>query len=90
MDEVDKPGMGPCPPGLRGMEGWNGNEDVSAKPVDINSILFDQDRKIQTKTQECLYIDRTNRELGIRLKNGGRVFVNLDEVVELIFKDKLR
>lgn len=70
------------------MEGWSSNEDVSAKPVDVHSILFDQERKIQTKTQECLYIDRTNREMGIRMKNGGRVFINLDEVIQLIFEKR--
>lgn len=79
-----------CPSGARGIEGWASNEDVSTKRVDVHSILFEQDRKIQTKTQECFYIDRTNRELGVRLMNGGRVFINLDEVVELIFRDTLK
>ena len=87
MDEI-APGPGPCPEGPRGIEGWGSNEDVSARMVDVHSILFDQERKIQTKTQEFLYIDRTNREMGIRLKNGGRVFISLDEVIQLIFEKR--
>lgn len=86
MDEVTG-GLGPCPSGPPGTEGWAGNEDVVGKQVDIHSILFDQDRKIQTTTQEFFYVDRTNREIGIRLKNGGRVFIKLDDVSEVIFKE---
>lgn len=89
MDEIGQ-GSGGCPPGHRGVEGWAGNEDVVGKQVDIHSVLFDQDRKIQTTTQEFFYIDRTNREIGIRLKNGGRVFIKLDEVAEIVFKESPR
>lgn len=86
MDDIAQ-GPGGCPPGHPGTEGWAGNEDVVGKQVDIHSILFDQDRKIQTTTQEFFYIDRTNREIGIRLNNGGRVFIKLDEISEVIFKE---
>lgn len=82
MDEV-----GGCPSGAPGMEGWSGTDDVVGKHVNVKSLFFEQERKIQTRTQEFFYIDRTNREIGIRTNTGGRVFVSLDEVLEFLKKE---
>jgi len=75
-----------CPSGPLGMEGWASNEDVIGKQVTVYSKLFEGERKIETQTHEFFYIDQTNREIGIRTSTGGRVFINLDEVLEFLRK----
>jgi hypothetical protein len=75
-----------CPAGPPGTEGWSSGEDVIGKQVTIYSKFFEGERKIETQTQEFFYIDRTNREIGVRTSAGGRVFINLDDVLEFLRK----
>jgi hypothetical protein len=84
MDEINGPSG---PRGPRGMEGWSSDEDVVGKQVTVFSKFFEGERKIETQTQEFFYIDRTNREIGVRTSTGGRVFVNLDDVLSFLNKE---
>lgn len=76
-----------CPSGAPGTEGWASSDDVVGKQVTVFSKFQDGERKIETQTQELFYIDRTNREIGVRTSTGGRVFVNLDEVLAFLSKE---
>lgn len=77
-------GPGPCPPGLRGREGWSSTDEVAVEWTDIHNLHWEGNERVESRTEEMLYVDRTHREVGIRTKDGGRVFISLDVLLELL------
>lgn len=80
------PPEGGCPPGLPGIPGWASNEDVIGKSVPVHSRTIDKGQILSSRVDEFLYVDKTNKEFGLRLSGGGRVFVKLDDAIDLIMK----
>lgn len=75
--------------GPRGYLGWGSDEHVVGKLAPVESVILEGGKQVHGKREVLLYVDRTNREVGIRTPDGGKVFVHLDDVLELLRKGVL-
>lgn len=79
----------PCVEGPPGAQGWSSADDVQAKVTNLQNVMFEHGKEIREGRPELLYVDRTHGELGIRLQSGGRIFVPLEDVLEILRKNVL-
>jgi hypothetical protein len=78
------------PIGHRGHEGWSGTDKVVAEDTTVHNLHWVGNERVDSRTEEFLYVDQTNREVGIRTKDGGRVFVSLDVLLGLLRRGVFR
>lgn len=75
-----------CPTGPKGVEGWSSTDIVHTKMSPLKSVCRVDGKLVEDGREELLYVDRTHKELGVRLSTGDRIFVPLDDVLELLKK----
>jgi hypothetical protein len=57
---------------------------VEVEWTDVHNLHWEGNERVESRTEEMLYVDQTRREVGIRTMDGGRVFVSLDALLGLL------
>jgi hypothetical protein len=81
-------GPGSCPQGPPGLGGPPPGAGYSEKPVTIKSQTVEGGRPTLATADGTLYVDRTQNEIGIKIRDG-RVSVPINDVLDLLRREVL-